>query len=270
MTQLMGKGRSRMADDGFGRPADLAAPSRWSGYRLDIREGRLLRAVPRFLPAAASELTIPPEVWAIGQDAFRGCFRLKRVHLPAGLKEIGRCAFKGTALEAIRLPDTVTDLGHWAFQNTRLRELELPPGVMPANCGYQILLGCPVRAVTLPPAMARGTRELLCDGLEWIEIKGEGDYFSHDGAVYMRAYGLVYLVCCPPGRSGLLTVPEGVDWIESFAFSGCTRLEELSLPANIQLDRRGPSPLLACTGLKRLIFRPCGDGKGPSLYEGRA
>ena len=74
-----------------------------------------------------TEAVIPDGVTVIGDEAFVGNQRLKKVIIPEGVTEIGKRAFSGcTSLRELSLPRSLTIIGDSAFYNCDgLKELSL-------------------------------------------------------------------------------------------------------------------------------------------------
>ncbi|MBR1555531.1 MAG: leucine-rich repeat domain-containing protein [Oscillospiraceae bacterium] len=81
--------------------------------------------------SGVTEIIVPEEIKAIGDECFLDCRQLVSVILPDGLTEIPYRAFKNcTSLNSIRIPETVITIGEGAFSGCEsLRELTIPPNL---------------------------------------------------------------------------------------------------------------------------------------------
>lgn len=71
-----------------------------------------------------------------------------------------------------------------------------------------------------------------CPRLEAIEAdKNNNSFTSIDGVLYSKDMTILY--DCPPGKEGILIVPEGVKSIGSMAFQECAKLTSIYLPASL-------------------------------------
>ncbi|MBE6875594.1 MAG: leucine-rich repeat domain-containing protein [Ruminococcus sp.] len=75
-----------------------------------------------------TEITVPEEIKALGNECFLNCQQIVSVILPDGLTEIPYRGFKNcTSLNRIRIPETIVRIGEGAFSGCEnLKELVLP------------------------------------------------------------------------------------------------------------------------------------------------
>ena len=66
---------------------------------------------------------------------FSVCHKLKRIELPASLREIGDRAFYDTGLETVSLPNMVEHIGAEAFGETNIKKVSLPKSVRTLGWG---------------------------------------------------------------------------------------------------------------------------------------
>ncbi len=131
----------------------------------------------------------------IPDEAFKGCYNLKTLKLPAGLTQIGYMATAECVnLESIAIPASVEEIGDRAFEDCRSIQT-ITFGGAPA--------GAPGR-FNAPAASASQLRRI-------------GNW------AFYNAHELQNL-----------EIPEGVTEIGDGAFYGCTYLEEMVLPSSVQ------------------------------------
>ena len=133
--------------------------------------------------------------------------------VPDHVRSFGQYAFnQAVGMTKLTIPASVKELSRDAFQNAdNLKELIMPAAIY---CGQ--------------------AEEI--ETLEWVELTGEGSYYSQDGVIFARwswADGAVNLVACPKARSIPYTVPDGVDGISGSAFQGCRKLPEIIFAGKI-------------------------------------
>ena len=133
------------------------------------------------------DVTIPAGVTEIGGCAFWGCTGLTSVTIPAGVTEIGSSAFSGcTGLTSVTIPAGVTEIGSSAFFGcTGLTSVTIPEGV--TEIGFKAFSGCSnLTSVTIPEGVTEiGSRAFSgCTGLtsvtipESVKIIGEYAFFD--------------------------------------------------------------------------------------------
>lgn len=154
-------------------------------------------------------------VQSIGDYAFYNCANLKNVTLPSGLKFIGDCAFKGTAIESIVFPDSLYSIGDSAFSVTPIKNIDFPSALN--NIGswaFEKCLG--LTSVVIP------------DSVEKVF-----DY---------AFYG------CKNLKS--VTVGKDVSEIQTGTFASCASLETVNLPDTLTCIWY--SAFYECTSLKSI------------------
>ena len=114
------------------------------------------------------QITIPPTVNFIGEQAFSDCHSLFKVQLQNRyIKSIEPCTFQGcVGLKTITLPDSILALKDWCFKEcSSLSHIALPPSLN--SLGEQAFIGCPsLQLIYLPPSVeptryARQNRRMI-------------------------------------------------------------------------------------------------------------
>lgn len=237
--------------------------------------------------ANITSVVVGEGVTHIGDYAFAECSALKTVSLPTGLVSIGESAFDGcSSLESIAIPDSVTTISDYCFYNcSKLGTVQIGSGV--ATIGSFVFYGCtsltgftvsesnnnykavdgvlfskdgetllvypgakagkyeiPAAVTTIPDLVLSGCTSLT----ELTVAEGNSSYSAVDGVLYDKEQ--TTLIACPGGKTGAVTVPEGVAIISAYAFYGCTALTTVtfhSAPQSI-----GSYAFYDCTGLTTL------------------
>lgn len=113
------------------------------------------------------------------------------------------------------------------------------------NKGMTALLICPEGkkgSITIPASVtyigrlyAGGAYDTMfhsCKNLTDILVDDSNEvYSSKEGILYNKEK--TELICCPAGKTGSVTILEGVTAIRNYAFSGCGSLTEITIPAGI-------------------------------------
>lgn len=229
------------------------------------------------------EIVIPDSVTQIGNYAFWGNKRMTRVVLPKGLKEIPEGCFSNTALSDIVWPDALESIGFQAFCNeTRdylenghvasdMFEVVLPDTVKSiedrAFAGRENL-----RSVNVPVSLARLEGDIFF-GTAWYDSQPEGVVYW--GKILYRYKGVMpenTVIEISPTTKGIagyaftdvppiphpaenltkIVIPDGVKFLGSKIFYGCSSLTEVVLPRD--LERIPPLTFGYCEKLNSIML----------------
>ena len=161
--------------------------------------------------AKTGTIIIPNSVKYLEADAFRTCSGQMRVVIPEGVETIEMGTFFQCAgLTEITLPNSLSAIGPGAFQHCNsLTSVAIPAGV--TNIEHAAFT--------------------LCDNLVNFVVASENPaYCAFDGAIYTS--DMKTLVCYPCGRTGSLTIPNGVTRIVENTFQG-SHLTNIVIPDGI-------------------------------------
>ena len=143
-------------------------------------------------------VTIPGDVKAIGENAFKGNATLKSVEIPSNVETIGFNAFKNcTALTKVSIPDSVTKVGPGAFEGcTSLYDVEIGRNVRSWGSGVFA----------------------DCSSLAEVIVDEENQYLTYyNGALYNGNMSMLYQVL--PARAGdCYVMPKSVKQMDAYAF----------------------------------------------------
>jgi hypothetical protein len=129
--------------------------------------------------AGCNGTTIPEGVERIARDAFVGAERLKKLVLPASLKEIGASAFVKAAIEEIDIPEGVTKLEAYTFQYCEnLHKVTLPQSL--TSIGHAALSHCAYKELDIPNSVTH-IEDYACDCCEYLETLTIGSGVRHIG-----------------------------------------------------------------------------------------
>ena len=217
------------------------------------------------------EITLPAGLKVIGNNAFRGCFALrKEVTIPAGVETIGNYAFLGCRNAKFNpaLPETLTAIGDYAFQNcANLYAVTLPAGLQ--TIGDHAFEASNVQEAVLPAGLktigayafrkcSNITRVTLPDGLTTL---GEGAFQQCEALVTADLMNPMDITSIPryafDGCSGLRNVylPFFIEAVDDYAFRGCASLRQIQFVAPTKAI--GAYAFSGCRSLKSLDLFKC-------------
>lgn len=186
------------------------------------------------IPAKVRYNDVVYRVASIGQKAFAGADDMKSIVLPSGIDAIGDFAFEGCdSLSSVIFPSNPVMFGQGVFFNCPAIE--------------NVTLGSEWRAVNL--TMFRWSKKLdsvfipakvekiLGIGklklLSRIEVDANNQWYSTEkGMLYNKAGTILY--ACPRGCSGIVSIKEGTETVETGALADCTGVTGIEFPSTIK------------------------------------
>lgn len=186
-------------------------------YRIE-GEGRQL---VRMMDPGARSYRVKPGATAVCAEAFAGHGAIGEVELPAGLREIGRGAFRGCRnLARADLPESVRRVGAEAFLDTALARIDLPACL--DELGENALVTYNAHhGISDPPL-----REVRV-------AQGNARFYTAPGLLLERkGDGRSRVVVCTGGVEAIC-IPGEADEIAPYAFNGVRGIRELRLSEGI-------------------------------------
>jgi len=167
-----------------------------------------------------TSVIFPNTVTSIGFQAFTGCSLLTSVFLPSSLTFIGFDAFMYTGLTSVNIPSSVTNIQSSFFECSALMSINVDP----ANVNYAsvdgVLYNKPITSLLTCPAGKTGALNIP------------------DGVTTIQGYS------CRSCHITSVSIPNTVTYIGSYAFSFCTYLPVIFIPASV-------------TQIKSDVFQAC-------------
>ena len=212
-----------------------------------------------------TSVTLPANLWYIGERAFAGCTALTYVGMACPtLKTIGDRAFSGCVkLAKISIPKSVQALGEGVFENcTRLSQITLQAGLK--SIGASAFLSCTgLTSISLPDSLESiGSHAFRLAGLRSITTPDNLTYIGENafagctnllaaslGASLLGVSGALFYGC---SKLTSVSIPETVDKIDFGAFRDCTSLTEITIPAKVKAI--GVRAFYGCTNLEVVNF----------------
>ena len=201
--------------------------------------------------SSLTSISIPSSVTSIDEHAFYGCSDLSTVSLGESLESIGKEAFNNcTSLSSVSLPESLTEIKDYAFYETGLTAISLPSSLK--TIGIDAFTGTKLTTVTIPASVTKMSGNTFedCSNLEEINVdSGNPKYESKDGILYDK--GMRTLLAYPGGREKC-EIPSTVEYIGSYAFGGCRKLETVVIPENVV--GMGFMAFSDCSNIQRLTI----------------
>lgn len=185
-------------------------------------------------------ITLKEGITTIKEKDIQGA--VKALVIPAGVVNIGASAFRGcTELESVIIPDTVTFIGDSAFSRcTALKEIIIPDSV--TKIGKSAFSGCKeLTSISLPAGLNTISESMFseCTSLELEGIRTTGEITVIGDYAFSKCTAVE-----------TLSIPATVTSIGSHAFEGCTSLTTLYIPSSVTVI--GDSAFRDCSALSKV------------------
>ncbi len=190
-----------------------------------------------------TSITIPDSMQSIDNDVFRDCDNLTSItvsetneyytSVDGNLYNKDKTTLIQYAIgktdSTFTIPNSVQTIGNYAFYNcTNLTSVTIGSGVQ--SIKHHMLYAC--------------------TNLTSITVSDDNAYYaSQDGILYNKAKTEIIYV--PKKISGAITIPDGIQTIESSAFSDCTNLTSVTIGSGVQTI--GASAFNYCFNLVEVI-----------------
>ncbi len=189
-----------------------------------------------FKSSGLTHISFPDWMTVLPKEILMLCSHLTSVDLPQGLTQVGASAFEYcSALPSISLPSGVRVLGETAFYHcVALESITLPEGL--EEIGRSCFSQCAsLRSVYIPASVRVVGEEAFgdCCNLEEILVDPRNPNFMSRDGMLLSGDGTT-LLCLPAGRTGTVTIPQGVRRVARGSMEGCERVKELHFPPGIE------------------------------------
>lgn len=200
-----------------------------------------------------TSLTLPASVTSIGSYAFYGCSKLESINIPSNVTSISEYAFyQCTSLKGIVLPTGIKAIANFSFYNcSAMESINFPEGL--ENIGQCALQGCAkISTVSLPQSLIYigGSAFQGIGVTAYTVANGNTKFIADEGVLY--DINKEKIVAYPSAKEGPFVVPSTVTALGDYAFSGATKLTELTIPASVLTI--GKYAFDNCSALESLVF----------------
>lgn len=197
------------------------------------------------------EISIPENVTEIGYNVFGRCTSLRTVNLPSTLTKIGQEAFaQCSSLEEITLPDDLLQIGLAAFKDcTQLQNITVPEQVR--EIAEEAFENC----TSLTEVIIQGSET----GIQRQAFQGCTALQSVQFTYGSQARNARMMRSAPAQTSRSVSIAAGV-------FNGCTNLESVTLPAN--LEAIDDNTFENCSSLSEIEIPESTTDIGMSAFSG--
>lgn len=176
-------------------------------------------------------ITIPNSVTSIGHSSFGGCNNLTSLIIPSGVTSIGDYAFYNcSSLTSINLSN-VTSIGLHCFHDcSSLASITIPESV--ESIGNNAFEGCgSLAAIVIPAGVTNiGNDAFKSTGLESIVVDAGNTFLDSrnncNAIIRTETNELLF-------GSDNTVIPEGVERIKGYAFTGCSGLRSVFIPSSV-------------------------------------
>ena len=206
-----------------------------SGYLVSGIESYAFRNCYRL-----ESITIPASAFNIGDHAFMNCYRLKSIKMTDSNYSqdyhysIGDNAFDGcSSLSSINIPSSVTSIGDYAFYDCDyLTSINIPSSV--TSIGGGAFKGCSsLTAITVDESnpIYGSDNNVLFRKKDNCLILARGDLEKYDIPSWVTSIGNTAFAGCRSLTS--INIPSSVTSIEGSAFDGCSSLSSINIPSSV-------------------------------------
>lgn len=185
-----------------------------------------------------TEMTIPHTVTKLGKSVFSGCRNISEVELLTRTTELPAGLFSGcSSITNITIPTNVSHIGEGCFSGTSIASFDIAPdnrfinkmSEILYNQDWSVMLAIPPKAVLTSITFPKGLLEIAPSTFAGVntlvEIK-----FEEDGTNPLTIGAGAFSGCT---YLSLVTLPARLETIGANAFQNCVSLISINLPENL-------------------------------------
>lgn len=185
------------------------------------------------IPSRVYYNDIEYKVDAIGIKAFSGATNLEAISLPAGLRMIGDLAFENcVSLTNVIFPGNEVSIASNTFYNCKsIENISFGSDWDAINLSF-FKWSDNLKYINIPAKVGMAYGFHYLKNLESIMVDPNNDkYKSIDGILYSKDGK--YLINCPRGYNGKVTIVSGTEKVTQGAFTECVKITELDIPNSL-------------------------------------
>lgn len=205
-----------------------------------------------FMFTSLRSVTIPASCLWVGHYAFADCAYLLTVSVKSSDTLLSPYAFDESRWYTDQ-PRGVVYIGTTAYlyKGDAPEEVTIKAGTVRIN-GKAFAEQEDLQKVNIPASVTEIDLSAFdqCYSLSDIEVaQSNSEFASVDGMLYSK--DKTQLLVCPAGKSGVVTVIEGTEHIEWYAFEYCEKITEVILPDTLEI--LGEGAFYGCKSLQKVV-----------------
>ena len=233
-----------------------------------------------------SEVHLPDNLIEIGSNVFHSCKCLRGLHLPEGLRTLGSNVFENSGIEKLVIPGSVEVLSASLLSECpELREVIIQTGTKEIG-RYGFWRDIKLKSITIPDTLKKigshsfeGCTQLtevhISSLKAWLDTEFEGEYsnpcscdraYMGFGVDYAKRAEDAYLFIEGKKLEGTVVIPEGINKIGNYAFSGCAGISHIIIPNGVKAI--GEYAFSGCKNLKEVTISDGIETIGKCAFAG--
>ena len=214
---------------------------------IEIPEGTVLLGDYAFQGFSRLKKVVLPEgIMKVGNFAFESCKGLREINFPPSLEILGRSAFVSTGFTHIEIPETIKEIHSWCFYScSKLESFAFPPVDMICVKNWPtIVYRKDLRTCVLLDWSYYGKTVVMPDCLEGCRLLKEIRNINH-----LDGEALTLRRCFSMEK---IEISLNAEILPTYAYGECTSLAEIIIPDKVK--QIGYNAFDGCTSLKKVVI----------------